>query len=214
MMNYVEQLNNLGSRPYLFSYRRCPYAMRARMALVDSKIEFDVYEISLRNKPNEMLNISAKGTVPILRLNKLVLDESLDIMKWAYKNSKYKHSDLLEPGDKKIADELVALNDGKFKNSLDSYKYFERYPEKSKVEHRKSCYFFLEILEKRLEITSFLISNTRTFSDICIFPFIRQFMNVDKEWFDNSEYKRVKKWLALLIESDLFKMAMIKPTFS
>ena len=214
MMNYVEQLNNLGSRPYLFSYRRCPYAMRARMALVDSKIEFDVYEISLRNKPNEMLNISAKGTVPILRLNKLVLDESLDIMKWAYKNSKSKHSDLLEPGDKKIADELVALNDGKFKNSLDSYKYFERYPEKSKVEHRKSCYFFLDILEKRLEITSFLISNTRTYSDICIFPFIRQFMNVDKEWFDNSEYKRVKEWLSLLIKSDLFKKVMIKPKLS
>ena len=86
-MNYVERLDSIESKPYLFSYRRCPYAMRARMALVESDIEFDIYEISLRNKPNEMLKISAKGTVPILRLNKLVLDESLDIMKWAYKNS-------------------------------------------------------------------------------------------------------------------------------
>ena len=213
-MNYVEQLNNVESRPYLFSYRRCPYAMRARMALVECNIEFDIYEISLRHKPSEMLNISAKGTVPILRLNELVLDESLDIMKWAYKNSKSNHLNLIEPADKKIADELVILNDGKFKSSLDSYKYFERYPDKSKVEHRKSCYFFLEILEKRLEITSFLISDTRTFADICIFPFIRQFMNVDKEWFDNSEYKRVKQWLIFLINSDLFKKVMIKPTLS
>jgi len=213
-MNYVEQLNSVKSRPYLFSYRRCPYAMRARMALVESNIEFDIYEISLRNKPNEMLKISPKGTVPILRLNKLVLDESLDIMEWAYKNSKSNHLNLLDLTDKKIADELVILNDGKFKDSLDGYKYFERAPEKSKVEHRKSCYFFLEILEKRLEATSFLIGDKRTFVDICIFPFIRQFMNVDKEWFDNSDYKRVKNWLALLIKSDLFNRIMIKPKLS
>ena len=116
------------------------------MALVESNIEFDIYEISLRNKPNEMLKISPKGTVPILRLNKLVLDESLEIMKWAYRNSKSNNSILLDLTDKKIADELVILNDGKFKSSLDRYKYFERCPDKSKVEHRKSCYFFLEIL--------------------------------------------------------------------
>tara|TARA_B100000795_G_scaffold71686_1_gene50462 strand:+ start:201 stop:842 length:642 start_codon:yes stop_codon:yes gene_type:complete len=213
-MNYVRQLNNLKARPYLFSYRRCPYAMRARMALVESEIEFDIYEISLRNKPNEMLSISAKGTVPILKLNTLVLDESLDIMKWAYKNSKSSYLNLLDPAHKKTADELVSLNDGKFKDSLDRYKYFERYPEISKVEGRQSCYFFLEILEKRLEIASFLIGDTRTFADICIFPFIRQFMNVDKEWFDNSEYKRVREWLSLLIKSDLFKKVMMKPELS
>ena len=184
------------------------------MALVESDIEFDIYEISLRNKPNEMLKISAKGTVPILRLNKLVLDESLDIMKWAYSNSKFNHSDSIESAHKKIVDELITINDGKFKDSLDSYKYCERYPERIKVEHRKSCLFFLEILEYRLELTPFLIGDTRTFVDICIFPFIRQFMNVDKEWFDNSEYKRVKQWLKFLINSDLFKKVMIKPTLS
>ena len=210
-MNYVEQLNNVKSRPYLFSYRRCPYAMRARMALVESNIEFDIYEISLRNKPNEMLNISPKGTVPILRLNKLVLDESLDIMEWAYKNSKSNHLNLLDLTDKKIADELVILNDGKFKDSLDCYKYFERYPDKSKAEHRERCYFFLEILEKRLANTDYLIGDKRTYTDISIFPFIRQFMNVDKIWFDNSEYKKIRGWLKLLIESDLFKKVMVKP---
>lgn len=183
--------------------------MRARMALVESNIEFDIYEISLKNKPHEMLFISLKGTVPVLRLNELVLDESLEIMKWAYQNNRKPR---LLGAEKEVADhQLIELNDGKFKVSLDCYKYFERYPDKSKVEHRESCYFFLEILEKRLGSTTFLISDERTFADISIFPFIRQFMNVDKAWFDNSEYKKIRKWLISLIESDLFKKVMVKP---
>ena len=213
-MNYVEQLNNSKSKPYLFSYRRCPYAMRARMALVESKIEFDVYEISLRKKPQEMLIISPKGTVPVLRLNELVLDESLEIMKWAYQNSKSNRLIFLEGSKKKISEELIELNDGKFKDSLDCYKYFERYPNKSKDEHRKSCYFFLDILEKRLQNSLFLIGDERTFVDISIFPFIRQFMNVDKVWFDNSGYEKTRKWLISLIESNLFQKIMVKPKFN
>ena len=211
-MNYVEQLNNSKSKPYLFSYRRCPYAMRARMALVESKIEFDVYEISLRKKPQEMLIISPKGTVPVLRLNELVLDESLEIMKWAYQNSKSNELISLEVSKKKISEELIGLNDGKFKDFLDFYKYIERYPNKSKDEHRKNCYFFLDILEKRLQSSSFLIGDKRTFVDISIFPFISQFMNVYKVWFDESDYIKIKKWLTLLVESDLFKKIMVKPT--
>ena len=219
-MNYVERLVSIESKPYLFSYRRCPYAMRARMALVESNIKFDIYEISLKNKPDEMLSISSKGTVPILRfkdknvsfLNEIVLEESLEIMQWAYQNNR--KPKLLGVEKEVVDDQLIELNDGKFKVSLDCYKYFERYPDKSKVEHRESCYFFLEILEKRLVSTTFLIGDKRTFTDIAIFPFIRQFMNVDKEWFENSEYKRVWKWLLLLIESDLFKKVMIKPKLS
>jgi len=187
--------------------------MRARMALVESKIEFDIYEISLRNKPDEMLAISSKGTVPVLKLNKLILDESLDIMRWAYQKNKSSKSLLLNLENKEIADKLIALNDGKFKESLDCYKYFEQYPNKSIVEHRESCYFFLDILEKRLQDTSFLIGDKRTFVDICIFPFIRQFKNVDKAWFDNSEYKKIRKWLKSLIESVLFKKIMEKPNY-
>ena len=211
-MNYVEQLDKSKSKPYLFSYRRCPYAMRARMALVESKIEFDVYEISLRNKPQEMLSISPKGTVPVLRVNELVLDESLEIMKWAYKNSKSKQLNVLESDKQTTANKLIEINDGKFKDFLDCYKYFERYPNKSKQEHRENCYFFLDILEKRLKDTLFLINDERTFADISIFPFVRQFMNVDKVWFNESDYKKIKKWLTLLVESDLFKKIMVKPT--
>ena len=213
-MNYVERLDSIESRPYLFSYRRCPYAMRARMALVESNIEFDIYEISLRNKPHEMLAISPKGTVPILKINQLVMDESLDIMKWAYQNNNSSKSLFLELEDKEITDRLIALNDGNFKESLDCYKYFERYPNKSMEEHRESCYFFLDILEKRLQANLFLIGDKRTFVDICIFPFIRQFMNVDKAWFNDSEYKKIRKWLKLLIESVLFKTVMAKPNYS
>lgn len=211
-MNYVEQLDKSKSKPYLFSYRRCPYAMRARMALVESKIEFDVYEISLRNKPQEMLSISPKGTVPVLIVNELVLDESLEIMKWAYKNSKSKQLNVLESEKQTTANKLIEINDGKFKDFLDCYKYFERYPNKSKQEHRENCYFFLDILEKRLKDTLFLINDERTFADISIFPFIRQFMNVDKGWFDESEYIKIKKWLTLLVESDLFEKIMVKPS--
>ena len=211
-MNYVEQLDKSKSKPYLFSYRRCPYAMRARMALVESKIEFDIYEISLRNKPQEMLSISPKGTVPILRVNELVLDESLEIMKWAYQNSKSNQLNVLESDKQNTANKLIKINDGKFKDFLDCYKYFERYPNKSKQEHRENCYFFLDILEKRLKDTLFLINDERTFADISIFPFIRQFMNVDKVWFDESDYIKIKKWLTLLVESDLFKKIMVKPT--
>ena len=213
-MNYVERLDSIDSKPYLFSYRRCPYAMRARMALVESNIEFDIYEISLRNKPPEMLAISQKGTVPILKFNQLVLDESLEIMKWAYQRDKSSQSFFLKIEDKKIADGLITINDGEFKKSLDCYKYFERYPDKLMAEHRENCYFFLNILEERLQSTSFLIGDKRTYVDICIFPFIRQFMNIDKEWFDSSEYKRVRKWLSLLIKSDLFKKVMIRPKLS
>jgi len=188
--------------------------MRARMALVESNIEFDIYEISLRNKPHEMLAISPKGTVPILKINQLVMDESLDIMKWAYQNNNSSKSLFLELEDKEITDRLIELNDGNFKESLDCYKYFERYPNKSMEEHRESCYFFLDILEKRLQANLFLIGDKRTFVDICIFPFIRQFMNVDKAWFNDSEYKKIRKWLKSLIESVLFKTVMAKPNYS
>jgi len=212
-MNYVEQLNSSYLKPYLFSYRRCPYAMRARMALVESDIEFDVYEISLRNKPQEMLLISPKATVPILKFNELVFDESLEIKKWAYQNSLSNQSMSLKSEENNVACELILINDGKFKESLDCYKYYERSLNKSKIDHRDNCCFFLEVIEQRLIKMPFLMGNNRTFVDISIFPFVRQFANVDKEWFDNSKFIEVKKWLSNLTESDLFRQIMKKPNF-
>ena len=104
------------------------------MALVESNIEFDIYEVSLRNKPQEMLLISPKGTVPVLKLGKLVLEESLEIMQWAYENSKSKKLKSLEYKNNNLAKKLIFYNDGKFKESLDMYKYYERYPVKSRLE--------------------------------------------------------------------------------
>ena len=185
--------------------------MRARMALVESNIEFDVYEISLRNKPQEMLLISPKGTVPVLKFYELVFDESLEIMKWAYQNSKSNQLNSLKPKDNEVATDLILINDGKFKESLDCYKYHERFPQKSKIDHRGDCCLFLEIIEQRLVNKPFLMGNNRTFVDISIFPFVRQFANVDKEWFDNSKFIEVKKWLSNLTESNLFRQIMRKP---
>ena len=92
-MNYVKQLDREGQqRPFLFSYRRCPYAIRARMALIACEIDFDIYEISLKDKPKQMLELSLKGTVPVFIYNEMVLDESLDIMNWAKEQKKkYTH---------------------------------------------------------------------------------------------------------------------------
>ncbi len=185
--------------------------MRARMALVESNIEFDIYEISLRNKPREMLLISPKGTVPVLKFYELVFDESLEIMKWAYQNSKSNQLNSLKPEDNEVANDLILINDGKFKESLDCYKYNERFPQKSKMNYRRECCLFLEIIEQRLVNMPFLMGNNRTFVDISIFPFVRQFANVDKEWFYNSKFIEVKKWLLNLTESDLFRQIMRKP---
>ena len=124
-MRYVKELNNKTiDKPFLYSYRRCPYAMRARMAMLSAPFEFDIYEISLRDKPKEMLKISPKGTVPVLIFGNNIIDESLDIMIWAYNISdKSNHYISLSKSEKKNAKELINLNDNDFKLHLDKYKY-------------------------------------------------------------------------------------------
>ena len=125
-MRYVKELNNNSSnKPFLYSYRRCPYAMRARMAMLSAHFEFDIYEISLRDKPKEMLKISPKGTVPVLIIGNNIIDESLDIMIWAYNISdKSDHYISLSKFEKNNAKELINLNDNDFKLHLDKYKVF------------------------------------------------------------------------------------------
>lgn len=210
-MNYVQQLSKNPNKPFLFSYRRCPYAMRARMALVGSNIDFDIYEISLRNKPREMLRLSSKGTVPVMIINDLILDESLDIMQWACQQPTAAR--FLMTKEKEIAEinQLVNINDNEFKEKLDFYKYSNRYPSISLERHFRHCLFFLELLESRLKKTQFLLSNNIGYADIAIFPFLRQFANVNYEWFLNSNFRNLIKWLEGLAESNLFKEIMIKP---
>ena len=210
-MRYVKELNkNSSDKPFLYSYRRCPYAMRARMALLSARFEFDIYEISLRDKPKEMLEISPKGTVPVLIVGNNIIDESLDIMIWAYNISdKSNHYISLSKSEKNNAKELINLNDNDFKLHLDKYKYSSNKKEFNQDNLYENCLFFINRIESNLCANKFLISNKISIADIAIFPFIRQFANVDYQWFKNN-YAQLTVWLEDICLSDLFVQIMKK----
>ena len=201
----------------LYSYRRCPFAMRARMALSYSQIPVEIREIALKEKPASMLSISPKGTVPVFHYGELVIEQSLEIMKWAI--AQY-DPDVWCPTDLKpeIA-YLIDMNDGPFKKLLDSYKYPERalsegYQTRSEV-LETAVELFVEPLNQRLARHQFLASNQLSLADIAIFPFIRQFSMVDQAWFANSGFDKLNKWLQHHLESPLFSGVMQKyPTWN
>jgi len=197
--------------PVLYSYRRCPYAMRARMALSYAGISVEIREISLRNKPLAMLKISPKGTVPVLQVGKLVIDQSLEIMQWAL--SQADKDAWLANLDNSLG--LIAVNDGPFKQLLDQYKYPDRFPHvELKDTLNQAMDIFLRPLEKRLEGARYVLGDQKSLADVAIFPFIRQFAMVDSVWFEKSPLEHLKKWLNEQIESDLFLSVMHKyPTW-
>lgn len=185
--------------PILYSFRRCPYTMRARLALYSALIPHEHREIELKNKPTEMLQASPKGTVPVLLLaDNRVLQESLDIMKWALKLNN------LDTEEHK----LIQLNDISFKQALDRYKYPGRYTEEAGADYRQQCTLFIEILEARL--SPFLNGKEMCWLDMAIFPFIRQFSMVDPPWFDTLPFSVVKAWLKTINSSEIFAQIMTK----
>ena len=195
--------------PILYSYRRCPYAMRARMALKLADIPVEIREVSLRNKPQHMLQISPKATVPVVQLpDGRVIDESLQIMLWALKEHALGaniHAD---------AGALVAENDSSFKRALNAYKYPERHPTKTQTQHRVDGEVFLQKLENFLQKNHYLLSEKAGIADIAIFPFVRQFVAVDAAWFETAPYPKLRVWLNELVSSDLFTSVMEKqPTY-
>ena len=197
--------------PILYSFRRCPYAMRARMVLLHSKIQYEIREIKLSNKPKEMLAISPKGTVPVLILeNGDILDESLDVMLWAIEQGNLRN--LFNSGKKEILD-LIKINDGEFKDAIDRYKYSSLYPEKPMIEYRKMGELFLEKIESYLEKNKFIFGKNISLADLAIFPFIRQFCRVDIDWFNSSLFKKIKEWTLFFEGSENFIdiMRKIKP---
>ena len=197
--------------PILYSFRRCPYAMRARMVLLPSKIQCEIREIKLSNKPKEMLAISPKGTVPVLILeNGDILDESLDVMLWAIEQGNLRN--LFNSGKKEILD-LIKINDGEFKDAIDRYKYSSLYPEKPMIEYRKMGELFLEKIESYLEKNKFIFGKNISLADLAIFPFIRQFCRVDIDWFNSSLFKKIKEWTLFFEGSENFIdiMRKIKP---
>lgn len=194
---------------YLYSFRRCPYAIRARMALKYAGIEVGIREVKLSNKPIELIKASKKATVPVLVIDSdKVIDESIDIMLWSLAQSDC--DNWLKPNSQQKIFDLIQENDFQFKPILDGYKY----PQSSEVGdplfYRKQALIFLDKLNSKLLNSQYLLSDKPCLADIAIFPFIRQFYMVDKDWFMKSNLKHLIVWLELFLKSPLFLNVMKK----
>jgi len=197
------------SVPILYSFRRCPYAIRARMALAVSHQVIELREVDLKHKPAEMIALSAKATVPVLQLiSGEIIEESLDIMQWAL--SIADPDNWLIDGVLTSANELILANDHDFKTCLDRYKYADRFPQFSMEHYRHLASAFPYRLDSLLQKNSFLLSDQPTLVDIAIFPFIRQFAFVDKNWFDEMHWNSLHQWLDYFLNSAYFLSVMNK----
>ncbi|SDO81677.1 Glutathione S-transferase [Pseudomonas arsenicoxydans] len=195
----------------LYSFRRCPYAMRARMALRYSGVALDIIEVSLKAKPAEMLALSPKGTVPVLSVDGQVIDESLAIMRWALAQNDPQDWLLKDdPAGKTLTAALIEENDQVFKLHLNRYKYAERYPEQPMTVYRAEGEVFLRKLDELLDGRDYLLAEHPTLADVALMPFVRQFAHVDREWFAQTPYVRLQAWLQRFLESELFTTVMTK----
>jgi glutathione S-transferase len=199
------------SLPILYSFRRCPYAIRARLALQAAGQAVEHREITLKNKPAEMLRASPKGTVPVLVLaDGTVLDESLDIMRWALgRNDPHGWLAQGETGHEDTR-ALVAQNDGEFKFHLDRYKYPHRYGLPDGMTHRELARGFLDTLQSRLALHSFLAGARFGLADAAIAPFVRQFAHTDPTWFSAQAWRYLAQWLQDFEASAAFAQVMEK----
>lgn len=196
------------TRPILYTFRRCPYAMRARMALAHAGVNYEVREVVLRDKPPSMLELSPKGEVPVLKVQDQVIDESIDIMRWALTEQ----DEWLDFDSKQLADmnQLVDKCDFDFKLWLDRYKYADRHPEYTQAYCREQGERFLRELEARLQEEDYLFGSHLSFADVALMPFVRQFAHVDLNWFERSKYIKLRAWLEGMKASALFKSIMTK----
>ena len=193
--------------PVLYTFRRCPYAIRARMTLAYAHIPVTQYEVDLKNKPIEVLQHSPKGTVPVLVLpNNLVIDQSIDIIMWALKQSD--PEGWLNPKLQATSDELISQTDTQFKPILDSYNYSQD-PEVAS-NYREQAHRYLQELDSLLASRPYLLSEHISLADVALFPFIRQFGMVDQAWFAQSEYTHLHTWLHSFLDSELFLRVMQK----
>ncbi|WP_442113265.1 glutathione S-transferase [Pseudomonas sp. NUPR-001] len=195
----------------LYSFRRCPWAMRARLALRYSECPVDIREVSLKAKPPELLELSPKGTVPVLHAGDEVLDESLDIMRWAL--ARHDPQDWLlraDPQAAQAAEALIVRNDRDFKVQVNLYKYAERYPQQSREDYRQQAERWLAELEARLTQQRYLFAEHPSLADAALLPLMRQFAGVEPDWFANAPYPQLRAWLQGWLESALFKAIMAK----
>ena len=200
------------SLPILYSLRQCPYAMRARIGLLLAKQPVILRDIVMTNIPQEMFAASAKGEVPVLVLDdSTVIDESLDIMLWAL--NLRDANNLLYSHQENTIEEILALinrNDHEFVNALKKYKAASRYHDNAEVEHRQQCEVFIGYLEGCLEKHEYIFGHTPSLADYAILPFIRQFSRVDKKWYLQSPYPKLRSWLERHYQNPIFSKAMKK----
>ncbi|MGI9325073.1 MAG: glutathione S-transferase [Pseudomonadales bacterium] len=201
---------SVNTTPILYSFRRCPFAIRARMALIYSGIQVELREVKLSDMPDSMLRLSPKATVPVLVLgNDQVIDESLDVMLWSLSQSDPQHWLDIDEASK----HLIWRNDEEFKPLLDCYKYADRHTQRSQLEHRTRAETFLSELNQLLNRRPYLSDGLCRLADVAIFPFIRQFAGVDPAWFERCEYSAVRNWLNTMLANIYFQRAMQKNRF-
>ncbi|MFK7871077.1 MAG: glutathione S-transferase [Roseobacter sp.] len=193
-------------KPVLWSFRRCPYAMRARHAVICAGVPVALREIQLKRKPQMFLETSPSGTVPCLEDAGTVIDESLEIMVWALEQ--YDPAKLLQMPEAGWA--LIEENDGPFKRALDHSKYFTRYPDLDRDAERAKAAAFLHGLDQRLDDQNWLFGRTPRLADFAILPFVRQFANSDRAWFDAQPWPNVIRWLEVYLASAEFEQVMQK----
>jgi glutathione S-transferase len=191
--------------PILYSLRHCPFAMRARLAIFKSKKAVELRDVKLTDKPVAMLNASPKGTVPILVVAPAqVIDESLDVMLWSLGKS--------DPDNLlcNLPDLLAFINvyDSEFKPCIERYKAAKRYHEFNLNECREACEVHIQDLEKRLSEHTYIFGERESLADIAILPFIRQFAKVERQWYVQSSYVNVKRWLNAYLQSRMFNQVM------
>ena len=192
--------------PILWSFRRCPYAMRARLAIQSSGQRVILQEILLRDKPAPFLAASPKGTVPVVQDGDRVIEESRDVILWALgRNDPEGWLDMPDEGHR-----LIDTCDGPFKSALDHTKYAVRFPDRNEADERAKAMVFLRDLNDRLGRTEFLMGSRRTLADMAILPFVRQFANTDRAWFDAQGLEPLTKWLDDFLTSDRFREIMTK----
>lgn len=198
--------------PILYSFRRCPYAMRARLAVAYSQVQVELREVVLKDKPASLIALSPKATVPVLlTTEQTIIEESIEIMEWALQQNDPDNwlTDLSDQ-QKQLGNELIKYNDGEFKHYLDRYKYADRFPEHTEEHYRQQGELFLQKLEEQLQQNNYLLADHITWADMAIAPFIRQFASVDRAWFDSANYPKLQHWLQQFLDSDLFKRIMPK----
>jgi glutathione S-transferase len=201
---------NAPALPVLYSFRRCPYAIRARMALRYAGVPVAIHEVALRDKPAALLAASPKGTVPVLVTpHGEVIEQSLDIMHWALRQSD--PDGWLRTGPTDATRRWIALNDDTFKPLLDCYKYAGRHPDLTPAEHRsRALAAMIEPMDAQLQQTKWLEGPQLSVADAALFPFVRQFASVDKCWFDALPLPALQNWLSVWLASPLFNGLMEK----